>query len=325
MRPVILLLLQACTARPDSGPAEHRVGVELTWLGVTSWLVRTGEHRLLFDPYLTRGAPGATPSSPEAAALLDRVMAAEGIEGLDHVLVGHSHFDHAWDAGAFAGRTGATLIGTATTCHIGAAQGLPGGRCRVVGDGDVLDLDGLRVEVVRTSHWGPTLPTGRHAVWTAPPDDPADVGLAPHGGVLGFLLEADGQRIFVQDTLGPVDAEDGSGFDFRAALARVAAGPPVDLWVGAVSLAEDAGTLALYLEALRPTAVLAHHWDGVVPDPTTPLTQGFSAPVHVGDALAAAGVPLRAPAAYGARLVLRDGALAADEDSPVADALRDSP
>jgi L-ascorbate metabolism protein UlaG (beta-lactamase superfamily) len=323
MTPLLALLL-ACSGTPtdSAAPASQRVaGVHLTWLGVTTWLMRVDDQAVLFDAYLTRGAPGSIPSSPLAAATLDAVLEAEGLAGLDHVLVGHSHFDHAWDAGAVAVQADAELWGTATTCHIGVAQGLPAERCTVVGDGDRLDLGAIQVEAVRTSHWGPDTPSGAHGTWSAPPDDPADVGLAPHGGVLGFLVEADGRRIFMQDSLGPVGAVDGSGVDFQAAMDRLAAGPTVDVWVGAVSLAESGEALQPYLDALRPTATLAHHWDGVVPDTSQPLTQPFSAPVHVGDALAAADVSLLAPSAYGERILIDDAGLRVASQSPVTAAL----
>lgn len=324
MNPALLVLLFACSGPPADSAAPTRVvrGVELTWLGVTTWLMRVDDQAILFDAYLTRGAPGAAPSSPEAAATLEAVLDAEGIRGLDQVFVGHSHFDHAWDAGAFALQAGARLWGTQTTCHIGTAQGLPTERCTVVGDGERLDLGALQVEIVRTSHWGPGTPSGAHGAWSAPPADPADVGLAPHGGVLGFLVEAGGRRIFVHDTLGPVDAADGSGTDYQAPLDRLVDGPPVDLWVGAVSLADSAEALAPYLAALRPGAVLAHHWDGVVPDISVPLTQPFSAPLHVGDALAAAGVPLLAPSEHGQRIEVRPDGPRVAAESPVTAALQ---
>ncbi|MEC8425321.1 MAG: MBL fold metallo-hydrolase [Myxococcota bacterium] len=321
VRPLLASLV-ACTSPDSAAPTRAVQGIELTWLGVTTWLLRTPHQTFLLDAYLTRGAPGAVASGPEAAALLDLVMRAEEIDGIDHILVGHSHFDHAWDAGTAARQTGATVWGSATTCHIAAAQGLAGGRCRVVSDGDILDLGGGTAEVVRTSHWGPDTPSGAHGVWTEPPAGPEEVGLAPHGGVLGFLLELEGNRIFVHDTLGPVDAEDGSGFDYRAGLDRIAAGPPVDLWIGAVSLATDASMLDPYLRALRTPAVLAHHWDGVVPDPRQPLLQSFSAQVFVGDALESAGAALSAPRAYGERLVFDGRDVTTAAHSPVVDALQ---
>lgn len=322
--PPILALLLACsgTASDPAAPAgPGTAGIQLTWLGVTTWLMRAGDQAILFDAYLTRGAPGATPSSPEAAATLAAVLDAEGLSGLEHVFVGHSHFDHAWDAGAFASQTGAALWGTATTCHIGVAQGLPADRCTVVGDGDQLDLGAIQIEVVRTSHWGPDTPSGTHGTWSTPPDDPADVGLAPHGGVLGFLVESDERRIFIQDTLGPATAGDGSGFDYEAPLERLAAAPPVDVWVGAVSLADSSEALQPYLAALRPTAVLAHHWDGVVPDTSAPLTRPFSAPQHVGDALADADAVLLAPSAYGQRILIGPGGPEVADRSPAEAAL----
>lgn len=60
--------LLACSSPDSAAPTRSVEGVELTWLGVTTWLLRTNDQTLLFDAYLTRGAPGATASSPEAAA-----------------------------------------------------------------------------------------------------------------------------------------------------------------------------------------------------------------------------------------------------------------
>ena len=57
----------ACSSPDSAAPTRIVEGGEPTWLGVTTWLVRTNDQTLLFDAYLTRGAHGAMASSPEAA------------------------------------------------------------------------------------------------------------------------------------------------------------------------------------------------------------------------------------------------------------------
>lgn len=68
---------------------------EITWLGHASWLLKTGEHTLLVDPFLS--------DSPTAPVKADEVPA-------DFILISHGHFDHVGDAAAIANRTGATIV-----------------------------------------------------------------------------------------------------------------------------------------------------------------------------------------------------------------------
>ena len=72
------------------------MATELTWLGHGSWLIKTGEHSILLDPFLT--------DSPTAPVKPEEVEA-------DFILVSHGHFDHVADVAAIANRTGATVVG----------------------------------------------------------------------------------------------------------------------------------------------------------------------------------------------------------------------
>ena len=71
------------------------MATELTWLGHGSWLITTGSHTLLLDPFLT--------DSPTAPVKADDVPA-------DYILVSHGHFDHVADVAPIAKRTGAMVV-----------------------------------------------------------------------------------------------------------------------------------------------------------------------------------------------------------------------
>ena len=69
--------------------------MKLTWYGHGTWLIETGDHRIVLDPFFDDN-PAAT-------------VAAADVEA-DFILISHGHFDHVADAAAIANRTGATLI-----------------------------------------------------------------------------------------------------------------------------------------------------------------------------------------------------------------------
>ena len=71
------------------------MSIELTWLGHGGWSIKTGDHDVLLDPFLSE-CPTATITSDAVAA--------------DYILVSHGHFDHIADVPAIANRTGATVV-----------------------------------------------------------------------------------------------------------------------------------------------------------------------------------------------------------------------
>lgn len=74
--------------------------MKLTYFGHSACLLETGEHQLVFDPFLS-GNPLA-----EAAGIR-----ADAIE-CDAILLTHGHADHLGDAEAIAKRTGALVVAT---------------------------------------------------------------------------------------------------------------------------------------------------------------------------------------------------------------------
>jgi L-ascorbate metabolism protein UlaG (beta-lactamase superfamily) len=134
----------------------------LTWLGHASWLLRTGRHCVLLDPFLT--------GNPAAAVAADEVAA-------DFILVSHGHGDHVGDTAAIAHRTGAQVIAmyeitqwldrhhhvkNSIGMNLGGSVELPFGRLKMT-----------------LAHHSSTLPDG-----------------SPGGNPCGFLLEVDGRRIY---------------------------------------------------------------------------------------------------------------------------------
>ncbi len=71
------------------------MSIKLTWYGHGSWLISTGEYKILLDPFLND-----SPTSP---------VNADEVE-VDFILVSHGHFDHVADVAQVANRNDATVV-----------------------------------------------------------------------------------------------------------------------------------------------------------------------------------------------------------------------
>jgi L-ascorbate metabolism protein UlaG (beta-lactamase superfamily) len=71
------------------------MAISLKWLGHGGWAIRTGQHSILVDPFLTE--------NPTAPMSIDELQA-------DTILVSHGHFDHIADVPAIAQRTKAQVV-----------------------------------------------------------------------------------------------------------------------------------------------------------------------------------------------------------------------
>ena len=135
----------------------------ITFYGHACFLIETGRHRLLIDPYLTGN---------DAAA----VRAAD--VQCDHVLLTHGHEDHTADALKIVRANDALLIANYELAEYFGAQGV---RVHGMNPGGAF-----------------TFPFGRLKLTLAHHTSSLNAGLAPlyMGTACGLLLEADGRRVY---------------------------------------------------------------------------------------------------------------------------------
>lgn len=148
---LVSLLACGCVAA-----AESATGLVVTFLGTTSALISDGETTLMTDGYFSRVAIGKAPESwvirPDLPAI-DAALKSLSPGPVAAVFVVHSHFDHAMDAPVVAERTGALLVGSASTANVGRGLGLPEKQLRVVSPGEQLQFGKFTVHFFRSKHF----------------------------------------------------------------------------------------------------------------------------------------------------------------------------
>ncbi|MFF3255840.1 MBL fold metallo-hydrolase [Actinacidiphila glaucinigra] len=175
-------------AAPAAGGATFR------WLGAAGWRIDVSGRTVLFDPYVTRFPTGLFTGAFDRATRLctDEAAVRERVGRPELVLVSHSHWDHLADVPYIAASTGARVVGTETTYHLLVALGVDPAQISVVKGGEVLDFDGIVVEVVASLHsrnkQRAYFAPGRLA--GPPPARPETIGDLPEGDTLAFQVTA---------------------------------------------------------------------------------------------------------------------------------------
>lgn len=96
--------------------------LRLTWLGTAGFTVTTPDRTLVLDPFVTRPSLMTTAFS---RLVPNEELVRQLIPEAHDVLIGHAHHDHILDAPSVCLQTGARLIGSAATCNVGRAAGVP--------------------------------------------------------------------------------------------------------------------------------------------------------------------------------------------------------
>ena len=117
--------------------------MELTWLGTAGFRLKTAEHTLLIDPYLSRNER-ARPEQPRKAS---------DIHDGDLIFISHGHFDHILDIPEIVSKTEATIYCGAgiddTLIQKGVKEDLI--RC-IKTDGEEFKFNGLTAQSFFSRH-----------------------------------------------------------------------------------------------------------------------------------------------------------------------------
>jgi L-ascorbate metabolism protein UlaG (beta-lactamase superfamily) len=145
--------------------------VTARFLGTTSILFRDDKTTILSDGFLTRPVRHDVflgeirPNEERIVSTLRRL----GVEKVDALFTGHSHYDHALDAPTIAKLKGAVLLGSESTRQLGLGGELPKDRIFVVHHGETREFGRFALTFFESKHSSPELWPGRIRRPVVPP------------------------------------------------------------------------------------------------------------------------------------------------------------
>lgn len=144
---------------PGAEGASGQAGLQLTFAGVATVLVSDGDTALLTDGFFSR--PGllrlalgeVAPEVDDIVRGLERIgVGAPAAPPLAAVIPVHSHYDHAMDSPEVARRTGAVLLGSASSANIARGWGLPEEQIRIAEPGRSYRFGDFAVTLIPSRH-----------------------------------------------------------------------------------------------------------------------------------------------------------------------------
>ncbi len=181
--------------KPGKAPAAPPTSaLSMSWAGTAAFTLKYKTTTLLVDPFVTR------PQLPGILFLRQRVneeLCAEVFPRADHILVGHSHYDHLLDVPCIALKTGAVVHGSTSTARVCRAAGMNCGRVHeitpwqpvVCGEFIATFIPGKHGKALRGR-----IPFPGDIV--DKPNLPMHAAAYKLGGMFGLLIEAGGLRIY---------------------------------------------------------------------------------------------------------------------------------
>ena len=211
----------------------------LRWFGAAGWEISAasegsgGRVVVLVDPYLTRAKYGnpaswdpsdTRPAYTRTDTLFSDVAVIDAqIDRADYILVQHAHPDHVMDVPYIANRTGAVVIGHATTINIMRAYGVPDRQLITVRGGEDYDFGDVSIRVIPSLH----SPLGdkryyQSEVVEAGTSRPLRISQLVEGGSLMFLVRLAGHQVL---TMGSMNFIERQVEGLRPDIALVGAAP----------------------------------------------------------------------------------------------------
>jgi L-ascorbate metabolism protein UlaG (beta-lactamase superfamily) len=239
----------------------HRDGVRVTYLGTNGYQFQSGDHALLVDPYfsrinLSRIVVGAR-IQPDTNRIDDALKKLA--PKADAILVTHGHFDHLLDVPVVMRKTDARLFASPTATELAKRAGASAASCDPVNPGAIRQIGPWNIRVLPATHdrlFG-KVPFDRPLRGSGPPQHAGDWVC---GEPLSFLIEIDGQRIFID-----------SGGTLAVLPPNEAGATRVDLAILGAALPDSRERFAAAIARLHPRYVLPSHQDNFF----RPLRSGF--------------------------------------------------
>ncbi len=119
--------------------------MELTWLGVAGFIIKSKEGTIATDPFLTRGPGEQTP------------FTTKDFENCQAILVGHGHFDHTYDIPEIVANTELKVFAPGLTGQVLKLRGVPSERLIHADNKDVL-FRPFKMRAFHSSHINFDLP-----------------------------------------------------------------------------------------------------------------------------------------------------------------------
>jgi L-ascorbate metabolism protein UlaG (beta-lactamase superfamily) len=268
--------------------------VHLTYLGTAGWEITDGKTIILVDPYFTRAKynspnDAVAPDDPRPLVTVNTMVEPDAavidahVRKADYILITHGHPDHALDMPYIARKTGATVIGTASTANLARASGVDAAHVKAVKGGDRVELaSDVSVRAIASLHGIFRRPREGAPPAPPPPQLPADAkppfrfGQFVEGGTLAYLISIGGHQIILFGSMNYIEREIEG---LRPDIALIGAMPERHNI--------DDYTSRLMRALGSPPVVLPTHWDrfnvphAVSQAPAVERLQSFIAEINV--------------------------------------------